>query len=199
MYDGLIYALEKIKNSDKKGFLAKLQYYIPNNEKIDEFYVATLHRPENVDDISKVKSIMDGFESLDLPVIFAVHPITILKVKEIVKEKQHANIHFVKPLGYLDMIYFASNARKIITDSGGLHKEAFLIKKPAVVVLRSSAWNETLDGNCNVLAKPDDNDIVNKLYNTKIDFSKYNVQHYGNGTASKQIAEILSKYACDNR
>jgi len=191
MCDGLLHALKKVKSTDKNIYAKKLDYYIPNCGTIDDYYLSTLHRPENVDDIKKVKSIIDGFEKLDAPVLFAVHPRTIPKIRELTKQKEYCNIHFVKPLGYLDMVFFTSNARKVITDSGGLHKEAFLMRVPSVVVLRSTGWRETLDGNCNVLARPDGDEIVDKVFNTKINYLKYSIMHYGDGTASKKISNIL--------
>jgi UDP-N-acetylglucosamine 2-epimerase (non-hydrolysing)/UDP-GlcNAc3NAcA epimerase len=193
MYDGLLFALDKILKTDKIKFLKKLEYIVPNKNPLSKWYTATLHRPENVDDIIKVKSIIKGFDSLDLQVVFTVHPRTVPKILALTAEREYNNIHFVKPLSYLTMIFFAKNSRKIITDSGGLQKEAFLMKVPSVVVLRSTGWRETLIGNCNVLAKPDGDDIMDKLYNTDIDYSNFNIPYYGDGTASKQISKILSK------
>jgi len=102
------------------------------------------------------------------------------------------NIHFVEPLGYLDIIFFVKNAKKIITDSGGLHKEAFWLKIPSVVILRNTAWSETLTGNCNILASPDKDDIIEKVNNTVIDFSCYNHGYYGDGKTGEKIVDIIS-------
>lgn len=193
MYDELLYALERVSKAQKSEFISGLEYLLPNKHPLVRWYTATLHRPENVDDIDKLRSILGGLERLDFPVLLSVHPRAKERILELTNEKHYGNIHFIKPLSYLSMVFFIANSRKIITDSGGLQKEAFLLKVPAVVILRGKGWPETYYGNCNVLAEPDGEDIINKLNNTRIDYSCFDVTHYGNGTASAQITEILSK------
>jgi UDP-N-acetylglucosamine 2-epimerase (non-hydrolysing)/UDP-GlcNAc3NAcA epimerase len=129
--------------------------------------------------------------SLDYPVLFPVHPRIKKAVKEITIDLSCDNIHFIEPLGYIDMIYFAKNAVKIITDSGGLHKEAFWLKVPSVVILRNTAWEETLNGNCNILTSHDGKSIIEKVKNTKIDYECFNNSYYGDGKAGEKIVNYL--------
>lgn len=192
MYDALIYYSNKTAQYKKEHFFDRLQYLEKIHNSInDKWYLATIHRPENTDNISTFYSILQGLQELDCPVIFPVHPRIKSLVARLDKIDNYNNIHFVEPLGYIDMIFFAKNAKKIVTDSGGLHKESFFMKVPSVVILRATGWEETLYGNCNILAMPEKNDIIDKVLNTKIDYSQFNHSYYGNGTASLQIAQIL--------
>ena len=190
MYDGLIYYSKKTEEYSKEYFHGRIKYLINNKNKIkDKYYLATIHRPENTDNIEILKSILSGLNALEAPVLFPVHP----RIKKAVKgiERKYDSIHFIEPLGYLDMIYSAKNAVKIITDSGGLHKEAFWLKVPSVVILRNTGWEETLNGNCNVLAMPDKTDIIEKVNDTKINYDFYNNNYYGDGRTGEKIVELL--------
>jgi UDP-GlcNAc3NAcA epimerase len=157
------------------------------------YYLATIHRAENTDGTKTLKNILSAFEQLDAPVIFPVHPRTRPIVESIKKELGgFSNIHFVNPVGYLYMLYLAANAKKIVTDSGGLQKEAYLLETPCVTVREQTEWVETLNGNWNVLAHPTTEDIVSKLNHISADASKRKA-YYGDGHAAEKICEILNK------
>jgi len=192
MYDGLLYYSKKTEECSSEYFYSRLNYLIRSTTITSEkYYLATIHRPENTDNIGTLTSIIKGLNNLEYPVLFPVHPRIKKAIKEITTDGLFDNIHFVDPLGYMDMIFFSKNAVKIITDSGGLHKEAFWLKVPSVVILRNTAWEETLKGNCNVLASPDEKDIVNKVNNTIIDYSFYDNKYYGDGNTGRKIVELL--------
>lgn len=192
MYDGVLYYSKKTEEYKRGYFYGRIKYLIENCKQINEkYYLATIHRPENTENIETLKSVIRGLNKLDCPVLFPVHPRIKKSVKEIAADTQYNNVHFVEPLGYVDMIYFAKNAVKIITDSGGLHKEAFWLKVPSVVILRNTAWKETLNGNCNVLASPEEKDIVDKAANTVIDYKFYDNKYYGDGNTGMKITELL--------
>ena len=97
---------------------------------------------------------------------------------------------FVEPMGYLDMLYFVKNAKKAVTDSGGLQKETYILGTPCVTVRDQTEWVETLVGNHNILAKPDAKDIVDKVMNTVIDYDKKEA-YYGNGNAAEKICKLI--------
>jgi UDP-GlcNAc3NAcA epimerase len=158
-----------------------------------EYYLATIHRAENTDGSETLRKILAAFEQLDAPVIFPVHPRTRPIVNSIVKERNFRNIHFVGPVGYLDMINLTSNAKKIVTDSGGLQKEAYLLGVPCVTVREQTEWVETLRGGWNVLSHPETNDILNNVNNIRADASKRS-PYYGDGHAASKICEILCGY-----
>ncbi len=88
------------------------------------------------------------------------------------------------------MLYFTKNAIKVITDSGGLQKEAYILNTPCITVRDQTEWVETLIGRHNILCKPDSKDIINKVKNTKADYlNKKN--YYGNGDAASKILTLL--------
>lgn len=156
---------------------------------LDSWYMATIHRAENTD-IDKISEILLAFECFDRQVIFPVHP----RVKGIVKElydKQHyENIYFTEPMGYTDMLFFTKNAVKTVTDSGGLQKEAYILGCPCVTIREQTEWVETLNGNFNLLCRPNKNDIIDKVENTIVDKTKH-VNCYGDGHAAEKILNIL--------
>jgi len=192
MFDGLLYYSKKLDDYAPGYFQNKLSYIIKNENSLNEnYYLATIHRQENTDNPALLTSILRGLNNLNNPVLFPVHPRIKKAVISASENEPLNNIHFTQPLGYIEMIFFAKNAKKIITDSGGLHKEAFWLKVPSVVILRSSAWLETLNGNCNVLASPEEKDIIDKVNNTVIDYECYNHNYYGDGKTAEKIAKIL--------
>ena len=176
MYDALLYYGKMADKVESWIFYNKLE--LLDGKKIEinlenGWYLSTIHRPENTDKAEKFIEIVEALNALDKPVVFPVHPRTQKSVLNNKMADKYTNILFVEPLGYMEMIFFCKNACKIITDSGGLHKESYLMKVPGVVILRNTGWVETLDGSWNVLASPDRKDILQKVYDTKIDESKW--------------------------
>ena len=100
------------------------------------------------------------------------------------------NILFIQPVGYLSSIAFAKNACKIVTDSGGVQREAFFAGKKCVTVLDFEVWPETMRDGRNVLAKPDHRDILMKLQQEQIIDPNY--QPFGDGHAAEKMCEIIS-------
>ena len=194
MFDAMLYYGGEADKLGHAEFLSRLHSLDGRTPDVREgnYYLATMHRPENVDSPEHLAAILDSFELLDAPVLFAIHPRTQARMKEFgLSMSGRPNTFFVSPMGYIEMIYFTKHAKKVVTDSGGLHKEAYLWKVPGVVVLRSTAWIETLAGSWNVLASPDARDIASKAMEIKPDPAAH-TQPYGDGTASKKITEVLS-------
>lgn len=192
MYDAILHYSKQAEIQGKSYYLQKLSYIYPAQTPIqDKWYLATIHRPENTVDVEHITEILEGFQRLDHPVIFAVHPRTKKLVSQISNLEQYVNVHFVEPLSYFEIIYFAKNAVKVMTDSGGLQKECYMLEVPCVTVYMESEWTETLAGNCNVMCEANRRDIVEKVIHTSVDRSYYRKPYFGNGTASKQIVEIL--------
>jgi UDP-N-acetylglucosamine 2-epimerase (non-hydrolysing)/UDP-GlcNAc3NAcA epimerase len=144
-----------LKKIPYKECISKLEPYsdiqFENMNSIDKiqemkYYLATIHREENTDSIEKLSNIIEGFEALDLPVLFLVHPRTINLIRRYQGQCIYKNILFVKPVSYYQMIVLMSHARKIITDTGGVQKEAYFLKIPCVTLAEQTEWIETLDG-----------------------------------------------------
>lgn len=144
MVDSLKYALEKSKNSK---VLEQL------NIKQNEYYLATLHRPYNVDDPKILAHIISEFGKLSKKVILPIHP----RTNKIISQEQikiNSNITITKPFGYLDFVNLLANALKIITDSGGIQKEAYILKRPCITLRSETEWVETLEVGWNILINP---------------------------------------------
>lgn len=194
MVDGLIYYGKKANEKGLDFFKNRLEPLFRKDQlKNDQWYLATSHRPENTDDNLKLEQILKGLNQLDSQVVFPVHPRIQNKVKNLIANEAYENIFFVKPLGYIEMLFFAQNAIKIITDSGGLQKEAFLMKVPGVIIFDVPGWPETFKGNCNVLAKADEKDIIQKINETKIDRECFEKLYYGDGKTAVRICNILKQ------
>ena len=140
------------------------------------------------------KYILEVFEKLDKMVIFPVHPRIKKMVHELNEKNNYRNIYFVEPVDYLTMLYLTKNACKVVTDSGGLQKECYILNTPCVTIRDQTEWIETLNNGYNILSKPEVNELYEKIMNAKIvDSNK--VHYYGNGHASNEINDIILKYA----
>ena len=194
MYDALIYFREKSAKMSKDNYWKKLKGIFDKwNTAPEKWYLATIHRPENTDVLETLEKILDALENLPYVVLMPVHPRINEKVIKLQAKNHYKNIMFVKPVGYLESIYYLSNAVNIITDSGGLQREAYWAKVPCTVILRAVDDRRMLKGNCLVMARPDRNDILDKVMNTKRDNVAYDFSPYGNAHACDKIAEILLK------
>lgn len=168
---------------------------IPIYEKkeLNKWYLTTIHRAENTMDDTNIANILRTLNDLDNMVVFPVHPRIKNMIDKLNKENNYTNIYFVEPVDYLTMLYLTKNAEKVITDSGGLQKECYILNTPCITIRPQTEWVETLNRGYNVLAKPEYEDLYNKIVNANIvDLDKIN--YYGNGEASKKIAEILKKF-----
>ena len=191
MCDAVLYYGIQMDKHDSEYYKNRLVSLKFNRAQLgDEWYLATIHRAENTDDIGKIEQILAAFEMLDRQVIFPVHPRTKKLVESAVDKHGYQNIFFCEPMGYIDMLYFLKHAVKAVTDSGGLQKEAYILDTPCVTVREQTEWVETLGGNCNILAHPEKDDIYRKVAETRIDESAKR-PYYGKGDAAEKILKIL--------
>jgi len=128
----------------------------------DDFIVLTLHRPYNVDSPSSLVQILKKLSELNKTIVFPVHPRT-RHVLESHKIKQPPSILITQPLGYLDFLRLQSLSSTVITDSGGIQKEAFLLKKPCVTLRSETEWIETVQSGWNILLDYRDVDFIEKV------------------------------------
>lgn len=157
----------------------------------DKYYLLTLHRPYNVDDKDIIKLILMELSQLDMPIIFPVHPRTknIIKNNLINIEK---NIMLIEPVGYLDFLSLEHNAHKIITDSGGIQKEAYLLGKPCITLRTETEWVETVAAGWNLLLKPDTPNLSDKIAAFSPTGEREDI--FGNNVAEKMcgiISEVI--------
>jgi len=153
------------------------------------YYYTTIHRPYNTDHKERMISILSALNNLDLPVVFSIHPRTSALLETMhVSTEAYANIRFIPPQGYFDNIGYMMGADKIITDSGGLQKEAWFLKKPCVTIRPETEWIETLENNWNVLVFDDLTLLKPAL---EIIPGDYPEGCYGKGNAANKIAETI--------
>lgn len=156
------------------------------------YYFATIHRPYNTDDIDRLRNILEVFDHLDRKVIFTTHPRTIARMESYnLAKENYSNIQFIPPIGYLDSISYQMHADCIITDSGGIQKEAYMLKKKCITLRSETEWVETLEGGWNTLIFDDLNEMSNALTTKAINYKE---NTYGNGDAASEICKQLIKY-----
>jgi UDP-N-acetylglucosamine 2-epimerase (non-hydrolysing) len=119
---------------------------------IDEYIVATLHRAENTGAKERIEQLLDWLADQHVPVILLVHPRLLAKAQEFGLTLERPGIVLCEPLTYSQMVYAVSNAQGVITDSGGLQKEAFLLNSPCITLRTETEWPETVESGWNVLA-----------------------------------------------
>ena len=131
-------------------------------------------------------------ESLDAPAVYPVHPRNHARAERLCQEKGYQNIILTLPVGYQTSISLVNHAKKIVTDSGGLQREAFFAGKPCVTVLDFVVWPETMKDGCNRLAKPDKADILEKL-SAPVRFDPA-YQPFGNGHSAEKIVGKIKEF-----
>ena len=160
MCDAVRFYLKKIESVPHNEFMDKLSFLFQWNKPLESWYIATVHRAENTENEDKLSEILKAFEELEFPVIFPVHPRISRFINQLMERKTYSNICFVEPLGYLEMLFFTSKAVKVVTDSGGLQKEAYIMHKNVVTLRKQTEWVETLEENHNILCPIDKSCIL---------------------------------------
>jgi len=158
------------------------------------YIVFTMHRAENTEFDDSFLSIINAFKSLsEFRIVFPLHPRTkkILECKNLYQELESCkNVLIIPPTGYIDFISLVQHASKIITDSGGLQKEAYLLSVPCITIRRNTEWTETVDAGWNVLTDTNTDKIVDSVRS----WNPSNInqtQVLGNGDTAKVIKKII--------
>lgn len=189
MYDAFRYYTDRLNGSELKE-LADFDgkpVSLPT-----EFYYMTCHRQENTDTDEKLRQIFDAMETLDAPTVYPVHPRNHDRAARLVQEVGYRKIILTQPVGYQTSISLVNHAKKIVTDSGGLQREAFFAQKPCVTVFDYVGWPETMRDHCNQLAKPDKADILAKL-SVPVTFDPA-YQPFGDGHSAEKIVEKIKEF-----
>ncbi len=185
--DVMLDSLNYFKGKLKRGVLNR--YHLRDND----YCLATIHRAENTDNLKKLKIILDAFTDSGEKILFLVHPRTRKMINKGVKNLG-ANIILVEPVGYLDMLSLEGSAKKIITDSGGVQKEAYYLKVPCLTIREETEWIETVNCGANKLL-PINKKIISRAITEEWDGASFRKNLYGNGTAAKKIILIIDKRA----
>jgi UDP-N-acetylglucosamine 2-epimerase len=163
------------------------------------FYLATVHRPENTDDPVRLAALMRTLEGLPLPVLLPLHPRTRARLRQARLWPGRA-VRVLPPAGYLDTLLLAGHARAVLTDSGGLQKESFILRTPCLTLRDTTEWVETLRTGANRLVGADPRLILSglrALESRPPRFGKLRV--YGDGHAAERIARIVSGFLTKRR
>jgi UDP-N-acetylglucosamine 2-epimerase (non-hydrolysing) len=171
----------------------KFDYIKQFNLEPNSYAVMTLHRDFNVDSEGQLRVILANIAELakHMAIVFPMHPRTKRRVSEFQLGDMLSDIHVTEPIDYLNLMGLVSQSKFIITDSGGLQKEAYYAGKPAILFMEDPAWHELVEAGVNTLVNGRAvKDLAAKLIGGG--FPKY---IYGHGEASKEIVRILKSQA----
>jgi len=172
-------------SSEKSNVIKDLQLQNKN------FVLATIHRQENTDDLEKLKSIFEGLETIskEMQVVLPIHP----RTKQILEKYQlDYNIKMIDPVGYFDMLELLKNCKMVITDSGGLQKEAFFNKKHCIIVREETEWSELVKNGFATIVGSNQQKMVDAFIFFKKKKSDFNINLYGDRVGEFIYAEIRS-------
>ena len=159
-----------------------------NHTDLNNYVLATIHRAETTDNIKNLKSLIETLNTINeaTPVIVPIHP----RTRSIIKDKNiEAAFKMINPVGYLEMLWLIQNCSLVITDSGGLQKEAYFFEKCCLTTRTETEWVELLESGNNVLVAYDANKILSE-FNTPKKF-KSSGKLYGDGNTSMLIINAL--------
>ena len=175
MFDTLKY-YEHILNTENAATFAKPE---------KPYYLATIHRQENTDNIERLRNIFKAFSGIRDTIILPLHPRTKKYLNEV---KVPPNVKIIEPTGYLNMLYLLKNCQKVLTDSGGLQKEAFLLKIPCISLRDQTEWIETLTDGWNYVVGANVSEILEKVHAA---IPVHQNKYFGNGHAALKIVQSL--------
>ena len=159
------------------------------------YLLLTMHRAENTSSRYFFIQLLETFEALkDNIIVFPIHPRTKKMFESfglLDRLFRCSNVKTLLPVGYIDFIALLQNSLKVITDSGGIQKEAYLLNVPCITMRRNTEWVETIEGQWNVLTGVDSKKIV-KAVRRQTPNSKYSESVFGNGRTSQVISELVS-------
>lgn len=156
----------------------------------DKYILTTIHRAENTNDINRLKNIIEALNECGKNVVLPLHPRT-KKYMDSYGLKFNNNIKLIEPVGYLEMITLEMHAQKIVTDSGGVQKEAFFMKKPCITMRDETEWIETVENGWNVIVGTDKEKILNNIVNFEPKEAQKEI--FGDGKAAEKILSLINK------
>ena len=189
MYDATLFYQQVLKAeaTTNKDRLTDLELHtLP-----EKFLLATIHRAENTDDLQRLTNIVNAFNAIHDTVILPLHPRTKKKLNDAGLLLNH-NIKVIEPIGYLEMLALEMRATAIITDSGGVQKEACFMQKPCITLRDETEWVETVTHGWNTLTGADTEKILHAVNNLNFPTTKADL--YGDGTTGGKILERLHEF-----
>ena len=153
------------------------------------YILATVHRSENTDDLTRLQQILSAFNALDEPVVFPVHP----RVRKVITGaccRIERHVRFIDPVGYLEMVALTGAARSVLTDSGGLQKEAYWLGVPCLTMRDETEWLETVETGWNTLVGADAKKIIEAVRSFVPNSARPAL--YGNGFAAVKCVDLMN-------
>lgn len=182
MYDALLYYLPSAEGSSSILETLKLTP--------EGYSIISIHREENTKNLENLKSIVNIIESISHPLVFLIHPRTGKALKELGIVFKNTHLKTIEPVSYLNMLNLEKNARFILTDSGGVQKEAYWLKVRCLTLREETEWPETTKDGMNILVGRNIEKVKKAI--SRDSKTSVNVRSpFGNGKASKKITQIL--------
>jgi len=180
MYDAAMFYAQF--SQEQSSIMEKLPF--------ENFALCTLHRAENTDDPDRLRGFVNGLNQLheSLPIVCPLHPRTKKKLADF-GLKLH--IHLIDPVGYFDMVEMLKKSELVITDSGGLQKEAFFFKSPCITMRDQTEWVELVDQGFNILVDPTYESMKQAFDQMRSESLQFDVDLYGDGNAAQSILKHL--------
>jgi len=188
MYDVFVNFSEKAEKSEVINNLDLTNH---------EYAILTTHRAENVDDPVKLKSMLQVIQTSQMQVVFPIHPRTKERLKENGISLDCTNIRTINPVGYIEMLALLKHAKIVVTDSGGLQKEAFWSKTPCITIRDRTEWTETIELGVNFITGVDPSKIIQAFKQIQENYGelkkRFKTNPFGDGKASEKIVRILKE------
>lgn len=187
MYDAVMMFQDLAE--DKKNMLDDIGI------KEGQYILTTIHRAENTNDINRLREIIEALNECGKNIILPLHPRTEKFIRDydlVLKD----NIKVIKPVGYLEMLMLEKYAEKIVTDSGGVQKEAYFAGKPCITMRDETEWIETVKVGWNTIVGTDKNKILAAIRDFNPKDNRPNI--FGNGDASQKIVKLMKDYNTSN-
>jgi UDP-GlcNAc3NAcA epimerase len=184
MYDAALYY---------KALARRPEDSLVKSLKAESFVLCTVHRAENTDNLDCMKGILAGLETSQLPVVLPVHPRTRARLNQM-GLTMPSNVRVIDPVGYLEMVWLEMNCKLVVTDSGGVQKEAYFHGRPCITMRDETEWTELVDMGVNRLVGVDPARISEAL---SVDWSKVHFggqSAYGSGNSGYLIAKYLNEH-----
>ena len=187
--DVMLDALEESRSAAEKHSKILTQLGL----KKGEYQLLTIHRPSNTDNKQNLKNIIEAIGGSEVRTVFPAHPRTSKLMKDFgMNEDFPSNITVTKPLGHMDTVWLEANAKRVLTDSGGIQKEAYLLGVPCITLRETTEWVDTINANWNILVGADPARITNAI--ASFDPTGYRKKIFGPPGASARIANLIDAY-----
>ena len=168
----------------------------PSEDISSQYILTTIHREENTTNEERLKSIYNALKiiSKEIQVIIPIHPRTRKQLDELHSTSRENNIKLINPLGYLEMLYLLRNCSLVITDSGGLQKEAYFFEKPCVTIRDETEWTELVKIGSNIVAGTNVHSIINSYNHMKDSKITFSYKLFGSGNAAQIVVNEILAY-----